>query len=176
MSLVGALLFCNDCGGLLERCPASQANIDCDVCGKRNQSKPIFSTSPQTQKKKQKERKCHLLMSKIPNEAGEKSKNRHPPNQTPQITRKLSTTDSSKPDKWPTSITTESAPTAFPSRLRDARSEIQVLSAEDRETWAMTTTACPQCANPEMRFRDVQLRGADEGSTIFYRCPKCDYK
>ncbi len=42
MSLVGALLFCNDCGGLLERCPASQANIDCDVCGKRNQSKPIF--------------------------------------------------------------------------------------------------------------------------------------
>ncbi|THX68045.1 integral membrane protein-like protein [Aureobasidium pullulans] len=94
----------------------------------------------------------------------------------PQITRKLSTTNSSKPDKWPTSITTESAPTAFPSRLRDARSEIQVLSAEDRETWAMTTTACPQCANPEMRFRDVQLRGADEGSTIFYRCPKCDYK
>ncbi|CAD0095720.1 unnamed protein product [Aureobasidium vineae] len=104
MSLVGALLFCNDCGGLLERCPASQANIDCDVCGKRNKT------------------------------------------------------------------------TAFPSRLRDARSEIQVLSAEDRETWAMTTTACPQCANPEMRFRDVQLRGADEGSTIFYRCPKCDYK
>jgi DNA-directed RNA polymerase I subunit RPA12 len=40
----------------------------------------------------------------------------------------------------------------------------------------MTTTACPQCANPEMRFRDVQLRGADEGSTVFYRCPKCDYK
>ncbi|KAI4730648.1 hypothetical protein E4T49_01676 [Aureobasidium sp. EXF-10728] len=116
MSLVGALLFCNDCGGLLERCPASQANIDCDVCGKRNKN------------------------------------------------------------KWPTSITTESAATAFPSRLRDARSEIQVLSAEDRETWAMTTTACPQCANPEMRFRDVQLRGADEGSTIFYRCPKCDYK
>ncbi|THW34678.1 hypothetical protein D6D21_09492 [Aureobasidium pullulans] len=105
MSLVGALLFCNDCGGLLERCPASQANIDCDVCGKRNQN------------------------------------------------------------KWPTSITTESAPTAFPSRLRDARSEIQVLSAEDRETWAMTTTACPQCANPEMRFRDVQLRGADEGNS-----------
>lgn len=42
MSLVGALLFCNDCGGLLERCPASQANIDCDVCGKRNKSECIF--------------------------------------------------------------------------------------------------------------------------------------
>jgi len=82
----------------------------------------------------------------------------------------------SSTDIWPTSTTTESAATAFPSRLRDARSEIQVLSAEDRETWAMTTTACPQCANPEMRYRDVQLRGADEGSTVFYRCPKCDYK
>lgn len=42
MSLVGALLFCNDCGGLLERCPASQANIDCDVCGKRNKSECII--------------------------------------------------------------------------------------------------------------------------------------
>ncbi|KAI5205899.1 hypothetical protein E4T38_04100 [Aureobasidium subglaciale] len=115
MSLVGALLFCNDCGGLLERCPASQANIDCDVCGKRNQN------------------------------------------------------------KWPTSITTESASTAFPSRLRDARSEIQVLSAEDRETWAMTTTACPQCANPEMRFRDVQLRGADEGSKLCSGCKNIRY-
>ncbi|THY29275.1 hypothetical protein D6C99_10533 [Aureobasidium pullulans] len=121
-----------------------------------------------TRKKKQKERKSHLLMSKIPNEPGGKIEK--------QTFSKSNTPNHSKPDKWPTSITTESAPTAFPSRLRDARSEIQVLSAEDRETWAMTTTACPQCANPEMRFRDVQLRGADEGSTIFYRCPKCDYK
>ncbi|THY78852.1 hypothetical protein D6C87_05489 [Aureobasidium pullulans] len=156
MSLVGALLFCNDCGGLLERCPASQANIDCDVCGKRNQN---------TKEKAERAKMPSTHVPKIPNEPGERSKNRHSPNQTPQITH-----------KWPTSITTESAPTAFPSRLRDARSEIQVLSAEDRETWAMTTTACPQCANPEMRFRDVQLRGADEGSTVFYRCPKCDYK
>lgn len=155
--------------------PLKQTSIVMSVARETKVSQ-FFLTSPQTRKKKQKERKCHLLMSKIPNEPGEKSKNRHSPNQTPQITRKLSTTNSSKPDKWPTSITTESAPTAFPSRLRDARSEIQVLSAEDRETWAMTTTACPQCANPEMRFRDVQLRGADEGSTIFYRCPKCDYK
>lgn len=177
MSLVGALLFCNDCGGLLERCPASQANIDCDVCGKRNQSKPIFlNLTSDTKEKAERAKMPSTHVPKIPNEPGERSKNRHSPNQTPQITRKLSTTNSSKPDKWPTSITTESAPTAFPSRLRDARSEIQVLSAEDRETWAMTTTACPQCANPEMRFRDVQLRGADEGSTVFYRCPKCDYK
>ncbi|THY81830.1 hypothetical protein D6C95_08967 [Aureobasidium pullulans] len=158
MSLVGALLFCNDCGGLLERCPASQANIDCDVCGKRNQNT----------KEKAERARMPSTHVQTPERAWRKIEK--------QTFSKSNTPNHSKPDKWPTSITTESAPTAFPSRLRDARSEIQVLSAEDRETWAMTTTACPQCANPEMRFRDVQLRGADEGSTIFYRCPKCDYK
>ncbi|KAI5275306.1 hypothetical protein E4T47_01744 [Aureobasidium subglaciale] len=159
MSLVGALLFCNDCGGLLERCPASQANIDCDVCGKRNQKRARMPQSPK--------------FLEVSMESTRTNKRLH--HENAQIFES-SPSNLHHADKWPTSITTESASTAFPSRLRDARSEIQVLSAEDRETWAMTTTACPQCANPEMRFRDVQLRGADEGSTIFYRCPACDYK
>ena len=57
MSLVGALLFCNDCGGLLERCPASQANIDCDVCGKRNKSEffDLFLPSVQYQRQERAE-------------------------------------------------------------------------------------------------------------------------
>ncbi|CAD0055254.1 unnamed protein product, partial [Aureobasidium pullulans] len=67
-------------------------------------------------------------------------------------------------------------PGAFPSRLRDKHSDIQVLSAADRDTWALTPKACPKCEHPEMKFRDVQLRGADEGSTIFYRCPACDHR
>jgi DNA-directed RNA polymerase subunit M/transcription elongation factor TFIIS len=175
MSLVGALLFCNDCGGLLERCPASQANIDCDVCGKRNKSEffliVFFLLS------------FHLASVGYNSIKSKKKHRSNPPEKNKSTTYSPSKLISSSnhpcpspTDVWPTSTTTESASTAFPSRLRDARSEIQVLSAEDRETWAMTTTACPQCANPEMRFRDVQLRGADEGSTVFYRCPKCDYK
>ena len=175
MSLVGALLFCNDCGGLLERCPASQANIDCDVCGKRNKSEfsifvplsfCIYRVS--NSRKSQKAIQTSFENSKSSSRKIYKSKTTH--------LHFLTTLSPLSTDIWPTSTTTESAATAFPSRLRDARSEIQVLSAEDRETWAMTTTACPQCANPEMRYRDVQLRGADEGSTVFYRCPKCDYK
>lgn len=40
----------------------------------------------------------------------------------------------------------------------------------------MISQACPDCDSPEMFFREMQLRGADEGSTIFYRCPKCNHK
>ncbi|CAD0055221.1 unnamed protein product [Aureobasidium pullulans] len=116
MALVGTLLFCEDCGDLLDRCPREQRTISCNVCEKENIN------------------------------------------------------------KWPTAQMTTSAPGAFPSRLRDKHSDIQVLSAADRDTWALTLKACPKCEHPEMKFRDVQLRGADEGSTIFYRCPACDHR
>ncbi len=29
---------------------------------------------------------------------------------------------------------------------------------------------CPKCAHPEMSFYTMQLRSADEGSTVFYEC------
>jgi DNA-directed RNA polymerase I subunit RPA12 len=78
-------------------------------------------------------------------------------------------------DKWPASQKTTSAPDAFPSRLFDKRSNVQILTAEDRDTWATTPKACPKCENGELKFRDVQTRGADEGSTIFYKCPACGH-
>jgi DNA-directed RNA polymerase I subunit RPA12 len=79
------------------------------------------------------------------------------------------------PDKWPASQKTTSAPDAFPSRLFDRRSNVQILTAEDRDTWATTPKTCPKCENAELKFRDVQTRGADEGSTIFYKCPACGH-
>jgi DNA-directed RNA polymerase subunit M/transcription elongation factor TFIIS len=35
--------------------------------------------------------------------------------------------------------------------------------------------ACPKCHYPKLQFRTLQLRSADEGSTVFYTCPRCEY-
>lgn len=87
-------------------------------------------------------------------------------NDTPKLTHT---------DKWPSSQRTTSAPDAFPSRLIDKRSNVQILTAQDRDTWATTPKLCPQCEHGELKYRDFQTRGADEGSTIFYKCPACGH-
>ncbi|TIA26781.1 hypothetical protein D6C81_00449 [Aureobasidium pullulans] len=101
MALVGTLLFCEDCGSLLDRHLPEQLLIKCDICFKQNST--------------------------------------------------------------------------FPSRLRDKRSNVHILTAEDRDTWATTSKACPKCDHDKLKFRDVQTRGADEGSTIFYKCTACGH-
>jgi hypothetical protein len=42
-------------------------------------------------------------------------------------------------------------------------------------TEAIIQKTCPKCAREEMFWTTVQLRSADEGSTVFYRCV-CGYK
>ncbi|KAJ5929242.1 hypothetical protein N7454_007090 [Penicillium verhagenii] len=78
-------------------------------------------------------------------------------------------------DTVPQTIVSESKPSAFPSALRAKRSAVQTLSAEDRKTEAVIQKNCPKCGRKEMFFTTVQLRSADEGSTVFYRCA-CGHK
>lgn len=104
-----------------------------------------------------------------------------------------------KKDNWPTTIITTSKPNAFPSALRQKRSIGNRSAArtrskgtrddvdgndddlEDEEDlaadgWPSTQEPCPACDNPELLFKAVQLRSADEGTTIFYRCARCGHR
>ncbi|KLU91832.1 hypothetical protein MAPG_10781 [Magnaporthiopsis poae ATCC 64411] len=40
--------------------------------------------------------------------------------------------------------------------------------------WASIEEDCPFCDATEVRYTTLQTRGADEGSTVFYFCPKCE--
>jgi DNA-directed RNA polymerase subunit M/transcription elongation factor TFIIS len=73
------------------------------------------------------------------------------------------------------SVSTKSKPSAFPSALRSKRSAIQTLTKADTETSAVIQQTCPECGREEMRFSVAQLRGADEGTTVFYFC-ECGHR
>lgn len=40
---------------------------------------------------------------------------------------------------------------------------------------ALVSEDCAKCKNPQMEYWTMQTRSADEGQTVFYRCPKCAY-
>jgi DNA-directed RNA polymerase III subunit RPC11 len=41
-----------------------------------------------------------------------------------------------------------------------------------------TTIRCERCSHPQAYYREIQIRSADEPTTIFYKCanPKCNYQ
>ena len=57
-------------------------------------------------------------------------------------------------------------------RLKTDKSSAATLS----DKHAIIQEPCPKCNNPEQYFYTMQLRSVDEGSTVFYECPKCDHK
>ncbi|KAF2148961.1 DNA-directed RNA polymeras-like protein I subunit [Myriangium duriaei CBS 260.36] len=111
MSAIGSLVFCTDCGSLLDRATGpQQTELKCTVCGA------------------------------ICKDTSEKT------------------------------IVTRSKPSAFPSSLRAKRSEIQTAPEGESESYPRTQVPCSKCGREEVGFYEMQLRSADEGSTIFYVC------
>ncbi|KAI0482475.1 transcription factor S-II-domain-containing protein [Xylariaceae sp. FL0804] len=70
---------------------------------------------------------------------------------------------------------TQTKPSDFPSLLRQKLSVVQSVDAHKVQTEATTNETCEKCGRTEVRFSAVQLRSADEGSTIFYTCD-CGHK
>ncbi|KAF5872341.1 putative dna-directed rna polymerase i subunit [Botrytis fragariae] len=132
MSAVGSLVFCTDCGNLLESSTGNKNTIlTCDCCGAENKGT----------------RNLILVIVTV--------------NSTDQ-TLLLDTASQT--------IETRTKEASFPSVLRQKRSVVQTVEKSDYENQAMSKTPCPECGAKEVRFTAVQLRSADEGSTIFYNC------
>lgn len=66
----------------------------------------------------------------------------------------------------------------FPSPLRlKLRQNIQQITPQDRQNVGATIQKeCPKCNAPEVTYVELQLRSADEGSTIMYTCLRCREK
>ncbi|KAH7411159.1 transcription factor S-II-domain-containing protein [Cadophora sp. MPI-SDFR-AT-0126] len=116
MSAIGSLVFCTDCGNLLDSSTGNKDTIlVCECCGAENKD-----TASKT-------------------------------------------------------ITTQTKPASFPSLLRQKRSAIQQVDLSEMQSEAVIAQTCPECGRQEVRYTAVQLRSADEGSTIFYTCD-CGHK
>ncbi|KXJ95259.1 transcription factor S-II-domain-containing protein [Microdochium bolleyi] len=73
-------------------------------------------------------------------------------------------------------VTTKSKPSDFPSLLRQQLSTTQTVERHKVQTEALSNVPCEKCGETNVRYSAVQLRSADEGSTIFYTCGDCGHK
>ncbi|KAI0344174.1 DNA-directed RNA polymerase I kDa polypeptide [Trametopsis cervina] len=69
-------------------------------------------------------------------------------------------------------IITRSHPDAFPSALRQ-KSKTQTKTHNSEDALLKVTEKCPNCGHMEAFSKEMQLRSADEGSTILYTCIAC---
>jgi len=50
-----------------------------------------------------------------------------------------------------------------------------VIVSEDISVYPKTSKFCPKCDHKEAETWQIQIRGADEPMTHFFRCVKCKY-
>ncbi len=59
----------------------------------------------------------------------------------------------------------------------DKKSSDSILGGKEAwENVAKTDVTCPKCEAGKAYFRQIQIRSADEPSTIFYKCVECGYE
>lgn len=134
MAAIGSLVFCTDCGNLLDPNTSRRAFITCDVCGTQNEGTSIGL-------------------------GGEGVR--------PMLIRA---------DTSSKVVVTKSKPSAFPSTLRTRlRSDVAEVPDTEASRHATIQRACEKCGTEEVRYYTQQLRSADEGTTIFFTCPKCGF-
>ncbi|EFI28592.1 DNA-directed RNA polymerase I kDa polypeptide [Coprinopsis cinerea okayama7 len=71
-------------------------------------------------------------------------------------------------------ITTRSHPDAFPSPLQQKRKTL-TKRHDQGDQGTLVAEKCPSCGHMEAYSKEMQLRSADEGSTIFYTCASCKH-
>jgi DNA-directed RNA polymerase I subunit RPA12 len=62
------------------------------------------------------------------------------------------------------------------SQSKQGSSLQQPSSKKTTSKHATIEEPCPKCGNHELYFYTMQLRSVDEGSTVFYECPRCSHK
>lgn len=68
-------------------------------------------------------------------------------------------------------IITQSNPSDFPSFLRQKlQSKVQNIDRQNIQTEGTVQETCEKCGREEVKYSNVQLRSADEGSTVIYSC------
>ncbi|KII75203.1 DNA-directed RNA polymerase I subunit RPA12 [Thelohanellus kitauei] len=53
--------------------------------------------------------------------------------------------------------------------------ETAVVAKKKSGVDVIADRVCQKCGNPQMSFKTLQTRSADEGQTVYYTCLKCEY-
>ena len=77
--------------------------------------------------------------------------------------------------KFPPPVESKSRDRDLPSLIRQKRSGVTVVDKREVDTRATASATCEKCGRTRVKYSMVQLRSADEGSTVFYNC-ECGHK